>query len=119
MEIKKIGNRGTLFTFFDLGMPTNVYVINGSQKVYIIDTYLGPDSMKEIQTYIDREYGNKQLIIVNTHNHWDHVWGNCFFSSEPIIAHKLCKDLMINYGKEALDEQKDYVRGNELWNILI
>jgi cyclase len=87
MEIKKVGRRGTLFTFYDLGIPTNVYVINAKQYVYILDTYLGPDIMKMINQYIKEQYGNKQVIVVNSHSHWDHVWGNSFFSPTIIISH--------------------------------
>jgi len=112
MEIKKVGSRGTLFTFYDLGIPTNVYVINAKKHVYILDTYLGPDIMKLINQYINERYGNKQVIVVNSHSHWDHVWGNNFFSSNIIISHELCKKYMEQDGLEALEEYKEYKKGN-------
>jgi len=111
MEIKKVGKRGTLFTFYDLGIPTNVYVINGKQYVYILDTYLGPDIMKMINQYIKEQYGNKQVIVVNSHSHWDHVWGNSFFSPTIIISHVLCKKYMEQDGLESLEKYKEYKKG--------
>lgn len=111
MEIKKVGSRGTLFTFYDLKIPTNIYVINAKKHVYIIDTYLGPDIMKLIDQYIKIQYGNKSIIVVNSHSHWDHVWGNSFYSSSIIIAHELCKQYMEQYGLQELEENEKYIRG--------
>ena len=111
MEMKKVGSRGTLFTFYDLGIPTNIYVINANRFIYIIDTYLGPDIMKLIDQYIKSQFGNKRIIVVNSHSHWDHVWGNSFYSSSIIISHELCKKYMEQDGVEKLEKYKDYKKG--------
>ena len=111
MKIQKVGSRGTLFTFHDLGIATNVYVIHAKQHVYIIDTYLGPDVMKPINQYIKEHYGGKPLIIVNSHSHWDHVWGNSLYTSSLIISHFRCKEYMLKDGLENLEEHKSYKRG--------
>jgi glyoxylase-like metal-dependent hydrolase (beta-lactamase superfamily II) len=113
MEIKKIGNRGTLFTFYDLGIPTNIYVINAKRYVYILDTYLGPDIMQQINEYIFSEYGNKQIIVVNSHGHWDHIWGNSLYSNNIIIAHVLCKEYIQQNGQNQLVKyREEYAKGN-------
>lgn len=111
MEYKNLGSRGTLFTFHDLGIPTNVYIINAKQHVFIIDTYLGPDFMKPINQYIGKQYGSKPWIIVNSHSHWDHVWGNSLYTSNLIIAHRRCKEYLQRDGLKELEENKSYKRG--------
>lgn len=111
MKIKNIGSRGTLFTFHDLGIATNVYVIHAKKHVFIIDTYLGPDIMKPINQYIENQYGNKPLIIVNSHSHWDHVWGNGLYASSLIVSHMRCKEFMLQNGLEELKKHKPYQRG--------
>lgn len=111
LKIKKIGNRGTLFSFDDIGIPTNVYVINGKNFIYIIDTYLGPDIMDKINKYIEESYDKKPIIVVNTHSHWDHVWGNCLYASSLIIAHEKCKQYMQEDGAEALEKYKKHQKG--------
>lgn len=111
MELKKVGNRGTLFTFYDLGIPTNVYVIQGNNYIYIIDTYLGPDVMAEIKQYIDENYAEKTMIVINSHSHWDHVWGNSLFSSSLIIGHKKCREYMETDGMKKLKEHAEFKRG--------
>lgn len=111
MKIKNIGNRGTLFTFNDLGIPTNVYVINGEKYVYIIDTYLGPEAMKPINKYIDESFGKKPVIVVNTHSHWDHVWGNCMYTSSLIISHEKCRQYIKKDGIQTLEKYKKQQKG--------
>lgn len=111
MEMKRVGSRGMLFTFYDLGIPTNVYVICGERYVYIVDTYLGPDAMDEINQYIAALYGDKASIVVNTHSHWDHVWGNCLYNNSLIISHVLCRELMEKEGQGELLKYEKYKRG--------
>lgn len=107
---KKVGSRGTLFTFTDAFL-TNVYVINGEKNVYIIDTYLGPDVMKSVNKYIAQNFGKKPVIVINTHHHWDHVWGNSVYASHTIIAHELCVKNMKETGEKVLKEQGHYQIG--------
>ena len=112
MEIKNVGGRGLLFTFHDLGIATNVYVINAKQHVYIVDTYLGPDVMRLINQHIEELYGNKPIIVVNSHSHWDHVWGNSLYSSSLIIAHEKCREYMEEEGLKKLEEHGEYKKGD-------
>ncbi|HYE81961.1 MAG TPA: MBL fold metallo-hydrolase [Clostridia bacterium] len=111
MEIKRIGGRGTLFTFYDLGLATNVYAIHGKQNIYIIDTYLGPDIMKQVNKYIEEVFGNKPVIVINSHSHWDHVWGNSQYSSTFIIAHEKCREYMLQDGLEKLEKYAKHQKG--------
>lgn len=112
MEIKNVGSRGKLFTFHDLGIATNVYVINAEKHVYIIDTYLGPDIMMPINQHIEKLYGGKPIIVVNTHSHWDHVWGNSLYTSSLIIAHEKCKEYMQEEGLIKLEKYGEYRSGD-------
>jgi cyclase len=112
MELKNVGSRGTLFVFHDLGIATNVYVINGRHHVYIIDTYLGPDIMRQVNQHIAELYGSKPIIVVNTHSHWDHVWGNSLYSSSLIIAHEKCKEYMQQEGLMKLEKYGEYKKGD-------
>lgn len=112
MKIKKIKNRGILFTFEELNVEpyyctTNVYVIVGLNDYYICDTYLGPFYMKKIKTYLEETYGKKNYIVFNSHSHWDHVWGNYEFRGSKIIAHEKCKEIMNETGLEDLNLMKD------------
>lgn len=53
------------------------FVIDGPQKAMVIDTGFGIGDFKGL---VKRLVGvNKPLIVVNTHSHYDHAYGNCQF----------------------------------------
>lgn len=107
MNIKQVGKRGLLFTFYELknanyDCVTNVYVINGKSHFFICDTYLGPFYMKIIKNYLETNFGKKKYIIFNSHSHWDHIWGNYEFQDSMIISHKKCRISILKEGEEEL-----------------
>lgn len=107
MKIKKVGQRGVLFTFFELkesayDCVTNVYAIIGKNHFFICDTYLGPYYMKKIKKFLETNYGRKNYIVFNSHSHWDHIWGNNEFKDFLIISTEKCRKLILRYGEEEL-----------------
>lgn len=93
MKIKKIKNRGVLFTYDSpSACDLNLYLIKGEKYNYIIDTGLGSLSVAPIMDYIKND--TKQIIVINTHYHWDHTWGNGSFENCMIISHKLCREML-------------------------
>ncbi|MHA2242020.1 MAG: MBL fold metallo-hydrolase, partial [Candidatus Thorarchaeota archaeon] len=111
MNIKEIGNRGAIFEFDDPYF-TNVMVINGKETVFVCDTYCGPDSMKPIIDYIDKiDASSKDLVVFNSHYHYDHIWGNCGFGKPMIVSHVECRDIVIKERVEMLQHHKSHMRG--------
>ena len=111
MKVKEIGTRGIVFTFYELdNCPTNVFVIQGQNHTFVCDTFLGPDSMEEIKNYLRYNYEEKPFIVFNSHSHWDHIWGNCAFSS-LIISHTLCREIIVKEGESELREYEQYKQG--------
>ncbi len=107
MKIIRVGERGILFTFFELKSSdydcvTNVYAINGDKHFFICDTYLGTYYIKKIKKYLEDNFGKKEYIIFNSHSHWDHIWGNSVFKDFKIISHELCRKHIAKYGEEDL-----------------
>ncbi|MFW9990479.1 MAG: MBL fold metallo-hydrolase [Candidatus Odinarchaeota archaeon] len=116
MKIRNIGSRGTLFTFYDLSeedyeSPTNIYLINGNNHLFLCDTFLGPESMVEVKEYMDSHFTAKPIIVFNSHSDWDHHWGNCAFPNSIIIAHRICRDKILEKGEKSLMSLKRYHRG--------
>lgn len=92
-EIKRIGQRGALFTYKNPSTCNlNLYVIEGKHYNYIIDTGLGSLSAQPINEYL-KDTG-KQAIVINTHYHFDHIWGNDAFHDSLIISHTFCREMM-------------------------
>lgn len=116
MQVKQIGSRGILFTFSDLvgtdyDCTTNIYVIHGREHVFICDTFLGPDAVEPVRDYVETHFPGKPVILFNSHADWDHIWGNCAFSSSLIIAHRACRNRIQQEGLVKLAEHAPFRRG--------
>lgn len=116
MNIKEIRNRGILFTYDNpSGCDLNIYLIKGERYNYIIDTGLGSLCVEPIKEYLGSN--SKQLIVINTHYHWDHVWGNGSFEDCLIISHKLCRDRIQSEWEDMLNKN-NYRCSGEVKKIL-
>ncbi|WP_326907144.1 MBL fold metallo-hydrolase [Sedimentibacter sp. MB31-C6] len=109
MKIQKIKNRGILFTHDDLDWDLNIYLIKGRKNNYVIDTGLGSLSIDHIKRYIEDD--NRKTIVINTHYHWDHVWGNGSFKDCMIISHKLCRDMILSKWENMMNKNNNYCFG--------
>lgn len=110
MKIEKIKKRSVLFTFnrsteWDL----NLQLILGKRYNYIIDTGLGSLSIDPIKEYIKKD--TKPIIVINTHYHWDHIWGNSSFKDCIIISHRLCREIIESKWDEMIRKNRYYIDG--------
>ncbi|MBD3196736.1 MAG: MBL fold metallo-hydrolase [Candidatus Lokiarchaeota archaeon] len=111
MKVQKISSRGYLFSFAE-PYQTNSYVIKGDKYLYILDTFLGPEPMNNVLNHL-RENGIewKRIFVFNSHNDYDHVWGNCFFKKAIILSHFKCYELLESKGGENLEKYKSHALG--------
>lgn len=72
LDIKKI--RNNIYLLDEAGESTG-YLVIGEKKACLIDTMMGYNNLKETVKKITE----KPLIVVNTHCHPDHIYGNCWF----------------------------------------
>jgi glyoxylase-like metal-dependent hydrolase (beta-lactamase superfamily II) len=111
MKFEKIGSRGLLFPFKDPFL-TNVYVIMGAKRVFVLDTFLGPDSMEIVKQAIkDEGYGDRPIVVFNSHGDYDHYWGNAAFDTALIISHEECRNRIITESEEALKANQKQKKG--------
>ncbi|MFW9924914.1 MAG: MBL fold metallo-hydrolase [Candidatus Thorarchaeota archaeon] len=120
MKTQQVGSRGMVFIFDDFTTPeyecpTNVYVIIGNKNVYVCDTFLGPDSMKEVKEYLAQKCPQKPITVFNSHHDWDHHWGNCAFPNSRIIAHELCLEKMDEEALNEMEKNKDQMKGKVIY----
>ena len=108
--MKKINDNLILFEydFFNY----NCYIISTKKYLFVVDTFMGPTSMKEVKEVFDSLSEGKRCFVINTHSHFDHIWGNCLFENTPVIAHKLCRENVI---KNAHKELEAYRVSNPDW----
>jgi len=65
---------------------------------------MGPSSIPEIVDYCKKVKGDRKLYVVNTHSHFDHIWGNSAFKDWEIIAHRKCFEVIKSEGENTLKE---------------
>lgn len=120
LQIKQLGTRNFIFTH-DLGDWTlTLQLIKGKNRNYIIDSGLGSLSVAPLLEHIKSE--DKALVLINTHHHWDHTWGNGFLNAAFHIAHIDCPKLMLGSQDEAMQKNARYIMGEAalaLPNLLI
>jgi len=112
MELHRLGERN-LTVAFQEPFYTTTHLIFGDHRIYVCDTFLGPDSMKEISRIIkENGHQDKPLVVFNSHADWDHVWGNCFFEDAMILSHRECRNRMIIEWEEELEKNREFQRGD-------
>lgn len=80
------------------GMEVDAYVVLGASHVVVLDTLLNPADVADMLAALGPASAGKQLLCVNSHADWDHVWGNGYFRhtrSVPIIAHERCRQRLL------------------------
>jgi len=106
MQVKAIKNRCIMFSRKIDDWDLNAYLIKGEKHNFIIDTCLGSVDFNFIKKFADRR---KQTLIINTHYHWDHIWGNT--KKYPVIAHSLCRKIILEKWDEMLGKFGQYANG--------
>jgi cyclase len=90
MEIIRIGSHVTAFIRPVEGV--NAGLIHTPNGMILIDTTSSPAEIKALLGAVDANLEEVRLVI-NTHFHTDHTWGNQVFTC-PILAHHSCQERM-------------------------
>ena len=81
----------------------NAGAIVGPDWAIVIDTLAYPEETIEIRDFIEVRLEKPIRYLINTHYHADHSLGNCWFPHSTIISHELCRQLIDQKGREALE----------------
>ena len=108
MKVQKINNRSIMFTSIEDGWDLNIHLIVAENNNYLIDTGLGTGSIAPVLDHINIDI---PIVVINTHYHWDHIWGNSIFADCTIISHSLCRQIIETKWDEMLEKNRRYVCG--------
>jgi len=117
MKAVKITDRNIMFfkpTIYEWDL--NLGLILGKNRNYIIDTGVGSGSVKPILDFIGGD--KKPIVVVNTHWHWDHIWGNWVFKDSVIISHSICRALADKHWDEDVEKNAQHVIDGEVYKQL-
>jgi len=112
MNIQSISQNATVYIYDNIeSYLTNVFLIEHESKIFIIDTFCGSESMAPILNRVNNNSCNKEVVVINTHFHWDHIWGNCSFKDKNIISHEICRNLMDQLWEIQIKKNIKYITG--------
>src|SRR5215831_7945104 len=85
MSWVEIGDRVFVhhFEFLD----QQIGVVLGGSDVLVVDTRSTPAQAQEIADSLREITRNPISVVVDTHHHWDHAWGNHAFRPATIWGH--------------------------------
>jgi len=76
------------------GFATLSAVVLTARRAFVVDTLTGPQDMEPVHKFLLAEAGDPSVVVVTTHHHWDHVFGNAAFAGADIVAQRACPRLM-------------------------
>ncbi|MCE5235565.1 MAG: MBL fold metallo-hydrolase [Clostridiaceae bacterium] len=109
MRTEHIGTRSVLLSHEGLDWGLNLQLIFGKEHNFLIDTGLGYGSAEPVKALLRED--KKPLVVVNTHHHWDHVWGNGFFEGSLLVSHALCRQALEETMQRDFEKYRHIARG--------
>jgi glyoxylase-like metal-dependent hydrolase (beta-lactamase superfamily II) len=85
-----------------VGFDTVAAVVMTATRAVVFDTLVSPQAMAPVRDLLAGVAGGRRIVVVNSHHHWDHVWGNAAFGDCEIVAHSACPRLMIAQSRDGL-----------------
>lgn len=85
MAIQEVGDR--VFALHYEFIDQQIGVVLGGSDVLVVDTRSTASQAREIADDVRRLTANPVSLVVNTHFHWDHTWGNHALRPATIWGH--------------------------------
>jgi len=80
-------------------LDQTIGVIGGASGLIVVDTRASHRLADELRAEL-AELPGAVVGAINTHGHWDHVFGNARFRSTPIWGHVRCAAMIAEHGEE-------------------
>jgi glyoxylase-like metal-dependent hydrolase (beta-lactamase superfamily II) len=92
----------TRLHWFRAGDEVDTFALITQRYLVIVDTMSTPELAADVMQALQRVRQGRQLLVINTHAHYDHCWGNALFSdtdgryAAPIIGHARMRDVLLS-----------------------
>jgi glyoxylase-like metal-dependent hydrolase (beta-lactamase superfamily II) len=89
----------------------NVSVVGGERGLVVVDTHASERAAEQVASLV-RALPGEVVAIVNTHEHFDHTFGNGVFARDgiPVYAHETAAEMTVESGeriKRLYDDEPD------------
>lgn len=102
--MRRVTNHVATFSMSNLGMHTNVTVIETRKGLVVIETELTPYIMNIIKKAAEKKLRrNDWAYVINSHGHMHHAGGNYVFKGAQFIGHE---NMNMNWLKNRLSTDK-------------
>lgn len=81
-------------------------VITTPDGAVVVDTMPFPQESAQVREFALRRCPRGVRYVILTHHHADHVYGSYLFPEAELIAHRLCRDILLKVGEESLVKAK-------------
>ncbi len=72
-----------IFVLRTAGFRMNVGLVVGTDRALVVDTGAGPRTAAQVYSHV-RDITGLPLLVVNTHAHADHFFGNAYFAAQGV-----------------------------------
>lgn len=94
-------------------LDQQIGVILGGRDVLVVDTRASPMHAAELATELRELTRDPVSIVVDTHWHWDHTFGNSVFRPATIWGHVQAAERLRREGKATIDEVASWYESEE------
>ena len=63
----------------------NAGLVDLGGQLLVFDTFVSPQAAQDLKRFITDHYGQRPIVVVNSHYHNDHIWGNQVFVPEALF----------------------------------
>lgn len=95
---REVGDRVWVRRYAPLDQTIGVVGDHGGELLCVIDTRASHRLADELRAELGQLPG-RVVAVVNTHGHWDHVFGNARFRDVPIHGHVRCAEMVTVHGE--------------------
>lgn len=92
----------------ELYVEVNAGLVTTPDGGILIDTLPFPSETKQIIEFARRACPAGIKYVINTMSQADHIYGSCFFPDAELIAHTVCRDMLIEHGFNALESAQEH-----------
>lgn len=85
----------------------NAGIIDLGGRTLVYDTFLTPQAALDLLVAARQVTGREPELIVNSHYHNDHIWGNQVFKGATFISTTQTRQLILTDGKEEWEYYRD------------
>ncbi len=103
----RIADNTWVFTS-ELFLEVNAGLVVTSEGGVLIDTLPFPSETRQIIEFAKRVCPQGIRYVINTVAHADHVYGSYLFPDAELIAHEKCRQMLQEYGFDALAEAQEH-----------